>query len=210
MLRALGTLAFCTTLLGLSGCFEDTTLPDGITEAAGTDTATETNTDTTDTGPNAADCMTYCGLVGTCDTNPQYGDMGPCMNVCMNMDLGSVEDQTGNTVGCRTHYAILAAECGDMKELNCRRAGPSGDGACGSPCESFCRIASTTCTGESQIFPSEGDCVTACMQWPDMPLYDASVPEADTYACRLKHLTYATLAPAVHCSHAQAMSPVCL
>ena len=222
MLRSLGTWSVCALwLTTATACFENTDLPDGITEAAGTDTNVDggdgdaTTADTTDTGadtgPTPATCMDYCGLMSACnDDFPQYGVTGPCLEVCAHMDLGNIGDQTGNTIGCRMNYAINASEGGAEKEANCRRAGPTGGGACGSPCESFCEIIDSLCVDANQQFSTVTECLDACAQWPDMPLYDANVPEADTYACRMKHLTYASLAPNTHCSHAQDVSPVCM
>ena len=213
MLRSAWTLGvFVLVLATTSACFEDTDLPDGLTDATTNNDDSEAgSTDTSDTGQNEASCENYCNFQSACDNDfPQYSTVGPCLSVCEKMPLGTMTDMTGNTVGCRTFYAIEAGENTADQETNCRRAGPSGDGACGGICESFCAIAQQACVDDNEAFSSTVECLDACELWNTEPNYDANVPEADTYACRLKHLTYATVLPGTHCSHVAAVSPVCM
>jgi hypothetical protein len=162
-------------------------------------------------GDPEADCETYCDFQAVCDDDfPQYGSSGPCLSVCAQMPLGSTGDQTGNTVGCRTFYAIEAGENTAQKEQFCLNSGPSGNDACGGRCESFCAIAQQACTGDQLVYADTVECLTACAEWDDSVTYSANTVEANNYACRLKHLTYATLNPTTHCSHIAPESPVCV
>jgi hypothetical protein len=183
-----------------AGCFSDPGRPD----VSDVDTGEESD----DTGPAAASCSDYCTLVSACDADfPQYVTTGPCDSVCELMPKGTQEDQTGNTVGCRTFYAIQAGEGSSEKETFCQNSGPAGNGVCGGVCESFCAIAVEAC---ADVYPSVIDCTTACMGWDATEPYAASSPEGDTFACRMKHLTYATLDPDTHCGHVADASPVCV
>lgn len=174
---------------------------DGGTSGTGTGTGT---------GAEPASCEEYCSFMEACDADfPQYSTVGPCLSVCENIPLGTKDDQTGNTVGCRTFYAIQAGEGTADQEAFCHNAGPAGNGVCGGMCESFCAIQDKACTGDNKVFDSILDCTNACMGWDMTTPYQSDVPEADTYACRLKHLTYATIDPDTHCSHVQDQSPVC-
>ncbi|MEM7159046.1 MAG: hypothetical protein AAF799_39780 [Myxococcota bacterium] len=154
-------------------------------------------------------CEAYCSLMGdVCDaTLPQYSSELSCLAVCERMNLGTPEDVLGNTVGCRTHHGLLASESPDP---HCMHAGPTGDGTCGAPCESFCSLALTTCTGELFPWLDAEDCIAECREWPEEPRYEANVPDDATYACHMKHLTLAALQPEVHCNHIGPDTPVCV
>ena len=211
MVRSLAPLtALFVLTLPASACFEDTALEDSITEAAGT--AADSNSDSdSDTGEQAADCEMYCNFNAACDDDfPQYTTIGPCLSVCDAIPLGNMGDQTGNTVGCRTFYAIQAGENTEQKEQFCLNSGPMGNDACGGPCESFCAIAAVACAGGNEAFPDTITCLAECAMWDTEVVYNANVMEDDNYACRLKHLTYATVDPLTHCQHVQTDSAVCV
>ena len=189
----------------VSACFESTDLPsESSTGSAGSG---ESSGDGDGDGDDVASCEEYCSFVGVCEGDfAMYSTVGPCLSVCEEMPLGTKMDQTGNNVGCRTFWAVQAGEGGPDQETFCQNAGPSGNGVCGGFCESFCAIALNTCPG---IFADAIDCTTDCMDWDTTETYNANSPEADTYACRLKHLTYATIDPTTHCSHIADVSAVC-
>jgi len=221
--------SLCAVLLLSPACFSDTdtiettdSTTDGNADAGedeeGADAATAEDTSTQDTGTETGgaetNCEDYCSFIEVCDTDfPQYSTAGPCQSVCDHIPPGTPGDATGNTVACRTFYATQAGEGGADQESFCRNAGPSGNGICGGFCESFCAIAIEACTGANAVFPSILDCTMDCMTWDDTVAYDANAAMADTYACRLKHLTYATLDDTnagIHCSHIGNASPVCV
>ncbi len=194
--------------LGLAlttGCFD----PD---HGAGLDpsTAGETDEDAETSGGEdpAAACADYCSLVTDhcADDLAQYSGSALCESTCLNIPPGADGDELGNTVACRTFHAVLAAEGPDV---HCAHAGPAGDGTCGADCESFCSIAASTC-GDLSPFASSEVCVSACEAFPTEPAYFAGVPDGDSFACRLRHLTLASLQPEIHCAHIGPDSPVCV
>ena len=204
-------------LLGPVACFDpnvdlpleietDTT---GTTAAPAADDDSESTGDPDDGAPPPEDqCPQYCQIIDDhCQAEiAQYSGQAICEAVCALMDPGEADDVLGNTVGCRTHHALLAAESADP---HCRHAGPTGDSTCGAECESFCSLALATCPGELSPFIDADDCIDQCEAWDPEPLYFAGVEDSDTYACRMHHLTLASLQPEVHCSHVATESPVC-
>ncbi len=92
---------------------------------------------------------------------------------------------------------------------HCPHAGPAGEGVCGAECESFCTLAAGLCTGANKQWPDMASCMTDCATFPTTPQYNASVTSGNSYACRLYHLTAASITPSVHCPHIQKMSAVC-
>ncbi len=153
-------------------------------------------------------CTAYCEAIeDNCTAgNDQYFSLAACLESCSHIPDGNAADMVGNTVGCRTYHAGVAA--GDPV-THCHHAGPTGAGVCGSPCDSFCTIAMGACTGANQAFPSMADCQTACSGFDMGPAYSATSSNGDSYACRMYHLTNAAVDPAGHCSHIAANSPTC-
>lgn len=162
-----------------------------------------------DAGDPEEACAEYCGLVGDhCEGElSQYSGTAVCEATCAQMSPGTPDDTLGNTLGCRTFHALLAAR---SPEPHCRHAGPTGDGTCGATCESFCALALSTCEGDASPFADADACIAACQSYPVEPLYFADVPDADTFACRMRHLTLAAAQPDVHCPHIGPESPVCV
>ena len=153
-------------------------------------------------------CAQYCTVMDDhCqDDLRQYPGVAVCESVCGLMNPGSEGDALGNSVACRSHHALLAAE---MADPHCMHAGPSGDTTCGSPCESFCSLALAACSDDVRPWADADECIADCEEWNPEPRYSAEAPDADTYACRLHHLTLASLQPEIHCSHLGPDSPVC-
>ena len=152
-------------------------------------------------------CEDYCALITDhCqDEVSQYPGTELCESTCANIPQGAAGDELGNSVACRTFHAVLAAE---GPEEHCPHAGPAGDNICGSDCESFCSLAASTC-GDLSPFAGSEDCIAQCEAFPADVEYSAEVPDGDNYACRLRHLTLASLQPEIHCSHIATDSPVC-
>ena len=162
-----------------------------------------------DAGDAEAACAEYCGLVGDhCEGElSQYSGTAVCEATCAQMSPGTPDDALGNTVGCRTFHALLAAR---SSEPHCRHAGPTGDGTCGASCESFCALALSTCEGDLSPYADADACIAACEGYPVEPLYFADAPDADTFACRMRHLTLAAAQPEVHCLHIGPDSTICV
>ncbi|MBL4686698.1 MAG: hypothetical protein JKY37_19025 [Nannocystaceae bacterium] len=211
-------LLFVCFGLGAPGCFSVDSDSDAETEGTedGADTADATGTadDETEESSGAGDddaaqaCEAYCEIIGDhCeDDQAQYSGGTLCESTCTFMAPGNSDDALGNTVGCRTTHALRAAE---QPDTHCSHAGPTGAGTCGGTCESFCSLALEICVGDLEQWPDADACVADCSAWNPEPLYDASVPDADTYACHMRHLTLAAAQADPHCDHLGPDSPVC-
>ncbi|MFO0726199.1 MAG: hypothetical protein U1E65_20615 [Myxococcota bacterium] len=161
-----------------------------------------------DSGTAALTCAEYCTkITANCTgANGQYSDNAACLTACAGFPVGAAADTSGNTLGCRTYHAGAAMTAPDV---HCVHAGPSGGGACGSPCEGFCSVEAVACTGaNAQTFYGTGAaCVTACTTAfanKMTPAYASSVVSGDSLSCRLYHATVASKDSAsagVHCAH---------
>ncbi len=182
----------------------------GVADASSGSTGGDEGEESSSSSSGGVDaCPEYCSLIGDhCqDDDAQYDGEAICEATCANMPVGDVSDELGNSASCRTFHAVLAAE---DPQLHCPHAGPAGDGTCGANCESFCSIAQSVCAGDLAVFSGTEDCIAACEGFPTEPRYTGEIPDEDSFACRLRHLTLASLQPEVHCSHIGLESPVCL
>lgn len=182
-------------------------IADSSSSSTGGDGVAASSSTGVDTG-DAQVCSDYCGLIGDhCQgDDAQYNGDSICEATCANMPVGTAGDELGNSASCRTFHAVLAAE---EPQTHCAHAGPAGDGTCGADCESFCSVALTLCDGDLSVFSGGEDCIATCEGFPTEPAYSANVPDGDSFACRLRHLTLASLQPEIHCSHIGSDSPVC-
>jgi hypothetical protein len=152
-------------------------------------------------------CELYCETTAAnCAGDfQQYESPATCMAMCEQLELGTLEDKSGDTVGCRLHNAELAASTGELAD-HCPLAGPASGGACGDRCESFCAVFTASCAGLSAVATDLETCRAFCSSSRDnpswTPLDDQLRDHDDSIQCRLWHLANATLAPDVHCAHA--------
>ncbi|MBV1860069.1 MAG: hypothetical protein KUG77_16775 [Nannocystaceae bacterium] len=204
------TVPLLATLI-VTGCFNPDeggeVVPEETEGTSGTGDADASSGMGADTG-DAEVCAEYCSLIGDhCEgENAQYNGDAICEATCANMPVGNIGDELGNSASCRTFHAVLAAE---VPDTHCAHAGPAGDGTCGANCESFCSVAQTLCSGDLSVYAGTEDCIAACETFATDPPYSADVPDGDSFACRLRHLTLASLQPEVHCGHIAPVSPVC-
>jgi hypothetical protein len=175
-LASLGLFGGCRNILGIEEREFDATLADG-----GSDGATE---------PELT-CDSYCDLIqGACQAgNSQYSSRDSCMGFCSTLPPGTLDDQSGNTLGCRIN-AIDSAKA--MIEISdCAAGGPGGNGVCGSNCDAYCHSILTVCPGD---FDSSEDCMTACTPLIECgPYYvdTSSTPDDPSIQCRLYHISAA-------------------
>src|SRR5262249_6663620 len=122
------------------------------------DTKNESDAGSSTDRPKAL-CADYCARALTnCKGELElYPSIEFCLAVCAALPPGERSDTSGNTVGCRLHYAQSAANV--EKELNCSAAGPGGNGICGDNCESWCTLEANVCPS---IYASTDDCMAAC------------------------------------------------
>jgi hypothetical protein len=116
-------------------------------------------------------CSQYCEVVTTvCDEDaglPQYADRQACLLYCgrdAGFPPGSLDDTSGNTIGCRIYHATVAAAT--SPEDHCVHAGPTGHEVCGTLCENYCHLARRNCTGANRLFDSVADCLAQCQPVP--------------------------------------------
>jgi hypothetical protein len=149
----------------------------------------------------ALDCDAYCTAVMAACTgaNQQYSGPARCQNACATFDAGTLEDMTGNTLGCRLHHALAAqADAG----AECEAAGPGGAGVCGSDCDGFCQLVLTYCVGPEQVFANLSTCEGACASFHTTAPYsvtDTTIQTRTQVACLLYHAQEATTVPMDHC-----------
>jgi hypothetical protein len=170
----------------------------------------------TDTG--AADpCTSYCNAVVTNCPHDEYNDVPTCLALCGAFDRGQSTDTSQDSLGCRAHYAALAA----TDPSNCPAAGPLGGGVCGNDvCNTFCALDSFACTGANSAFDGgQIGCGTACEA--NFPIYltdagnDLALSTGNTLNCRIWHLEAAVDpaegagALAMHCPHTAVVSAFC-
>jgi hypothetical protein len=165
-------------------------------------------------GEPSAQCQQYCSLaVEVCGgTDALYADDKTCLGICALLPKGEDIEPTGNTVACRINQLLVAKQVtpGEPATLPdyCAKAGPGGDGTCGTDCESYCLLYQGACqTTQPQLGATQYDqdtCVAKCKGLKDLPTFDSlGNYSGDTLQCRLAHTSSATVAPEEHCVHAQ-------
>ena len=176
----------------------------------------------TDAPPVTLDCASYCTTVQQNCTggNAQYADSAHCMATCSSFGVGALTDTSGNTLGCRLHYAVGAAQKA-ATAADCAYAGPAGDlltaatpAFCsgGNPCLSFCALDIQACGAVKAPLPGNprspdgnplfqyqdtNDCLRICPTYDRTHAYSAgaSPPPStgNSLACRLRQATTAAI-----------------
>ena len=127
------------------------------------------------------------------------------MNSCVAFPVGAAADATGDTLGCRAHYAREAAVSADLANTHCTHAGPGGYGVCGDACAGYCDIAMLYCTdaNSAAVYDTRDACLADCaMRATDVALCSATPGTTDhgnEVACLLYHAQEATSCPEEHC-----------
>src|SRR6187399_870089 len=144
---------------------------------------------------SSALCAEYCRTVmDTCPEN--YATYENCLGVCEQLPPGDFNEPGGNTVACRLNAAHAASHVDPLeREQMCQAAGPGGNGACGTNCESYCWLAERVC---GEVLASLRDCQATCEALGDSERFSVgNSPGAeldhsgDTVQCRLVHLSSA-------------------
>ncbi len=157
--------------------------------------------------PREVSCDYYCAVIASncTDTDLQYQGEANCINACLAFPGGTLEDDAGNTLGCRIRAAEDAATAPALK---CPIAGPSGNGGCGTPCEGYCSIFAAVCAADPEAYADEADCLGQCASLsPSGDAYDVGQTSGPTVECRIYHVTAAAQSAAsapVHCPHSRA------
>jgi hypothetical protein len=161
-------------------------------------------------------CEGYCQLImgGCTGTNAQFANVAQCLNWCATYPTVGAERPyaTGNdTYQCHIYHAQVAVQRGDIADVHCTHAGPTGANVCGTShqCRAFCRgqIAACGLTGTTNgQYASQAACETSCATWT-VGSFGASTTSGNTLACRAYHATVAiesSTNAGNHCSHTSA------
>jgi len=146
-------------------------------------------------------CTNYCAaILSGCVTGDviQYKSLLSCTKSCPAFVLGTLQDTSSNTLGCRFSHALAALE---SPAQNCAAAGPSGGGVCGTNCDAYCTLMLSICPS---VYENQADCNTSCVAMVGVSdtVYNTSLA-GDTLQCRIYHSTFAAEGnPNLHCMHA--------
>lgn len=161
------------------------------------------------------DCATYCTAVTAACTgtpNGQYTDATQCALWCgtaYGWKTGATGDTSGDTIGCRTYHAGVAATSAANATIHCPHAGPTGGNTCGTWLDAYCDLAVRNCTGANLLFADVAACKTAAAGLATTGAVNAT--SGNTVQCRIWHLGKAgesAAAPATHCPHGSIASTV--
>jgi len=157
------------------------------------------------------DCTSYCGAIQSNCTgaNSQYKDTAHCLAACTSFATATstVNDTSGNTLGCRIHYAFEASNPA-VAEAECAYAGPAGDlltaavpAFCsgGNICASPCALEVQACGSVQAPLPGNpidalqnplwqylnvSQCIDNCATFDKTHAY-SPLAVGDSLACRL-------------------------
>ena len=120
-------------------------------------------------------CEDYCAAVDA--ACPALYPDASCLSFCLAVGwpLGSIEDESGATLGCHQSFAVAAAETPEL----CVAAGPDGGNACGDVCDNYCDALEALCGAPD-------GCVQSCESLQETGLVGQT--EGDTVQCRLTWL----------------------
>jgi hypothetical protein len=171
-------------------------------------------------------CVTYCTEIQANCQLPfqQYDSMEQCMNMCADMDLGTENDSSGNTIGCRIWHVRKGVMQGAL-DIHCNHAGPTGGLVCGGFCDNLCSRATKVCVEANGVDNPPYESYEACMDVcePDengeggYTVDDQIIiASGDSVNCRIFHLAnvYKYIGSdenlvKVHCGHTGEFSDTC-
>lgn len=151
-------------------------------------------------------CAEYCNEVLERCTGDYsvYVNENTCLGTCKYLPLGEANEPVtaNNTVLCRLEQARGIKE----PNVDCRRAGPGTQDACGTNCEAYCGVRAQLCPQEYE----ERECIRLCGGLIDRKEFNTETDvNGNTVQCRLWHIAAAAAAGnspqdiAKHCQHAR-------
>lgn len=172
--RIIGTPWPLAVALALTGCLASPELRGCATFPPGTPGC-----------PSA--CETYCELmVNACPDTVAVGEAEPqraCLILCGESQLlpGEVGDTRGDTLACRTTYALRAQS---EPAANCRAAALETGAVCSDArCDEYCEHMAVACPS---TFPDVESCAATCSVYPRTPAGEDPAAEANTVECRVR------------------------
>lgn len=171
-----------------------------------THTTADTSTSST-TGGVDQTCASYCSIyLPACADFSEYDNEAACLAQCSQWPVGSADDVSGDTLGCRIYHATVADTVD--ANLHCPHAGPSGGAFKGDPvcvdpaaptCANYCTVYFGNCKDANNVYADQAECEATCADWYQGSLADTT---GDTVGCRTYHAGAALGDPALHCPHA--------
>jgi hypothetical protein len=156
---------------------------------------------------SAALCDEYCTkVIATCTGGQaMYSSKAQCLSTCSALRPETETSAAGNTVRCRLNQ---------VQAGNCAGAGLTGGGACGQPCEGFCRVTAKACAPDLLPLGGEGSCLETCrteIRYDPAKADGVAQPldGEDTLNCRAQHLLLALSEPSPHCLHLRTTASPC-
>jgi hypothetical protein len=141
----------------------------------------------------ALSCESYCNLLQeTCvGNNLQFSSIDACIGLCSTFPVGTLDDKSGHTLGCRIH--VLETSKAMIESSDCAAAGPGGNGVCGSNCESYCISMQTVCPASYESGELCHDACQPLIECGDYYVDPNITPDNPSVQCRLYHLSAAAI-----------------
>lgn len=211
------SILWAVALLGLPGCPGG---DDGDTGASGStgmdgssgssDGSEGSSGEPTTTGvdsssgepPVELSCAAYCETyTSACQDFSEYANAQHCLDNCAQWPEGAPEDVAGDSLGCRTYHATVAASTD--ADLHCPHSGPSGDGVCvaedAPTCDLYCTRYFGNCTDDLNLWTDMTECMDTCATWYPGAATDDS---GHSIGCRAYYANLAAGDPDLHCPNA--------
>jgi hypothetical protein len=146
-------------------------------------------------------CKEYCQIELAACTGEltHYDTEKECLDACSAFELGTNDDDTGNTIGCRRYHSFSATLAADM---HCPHSGPTGDGHCGDHsklsdgasttgnCESYCLLVAKACPAEPLALDADAcmaECITLDEAEPESRYTVAKAEKSSELQSRVLH-----------------------
>ncbi len=149
-------------------------------------------------------CDVYCDIMDITCPN-EYSGAAACDTACGAFPTtGEIDDATGDSVQCRIYHAGAANNDVHCDHASADSTADTCDGGGGNTtptCASYCATISDKCTGASEQYGSEAECLTFCndnvLDWGVGTTADTG---GNTLGCREYHAGAAN--NDAHCDHA--------
>lgn len=147
-------------------------------------------------------CEAYCAVyTDACQDFSEYANEQHCLDNCAQWPVGTAADAAGDTLGCRTYHATVAASTD--AELHCPHAGPSGELVCvaedAPTCDLYCTRYFGNCEGDLNLWADMDACMSECAAWYPGTATD---DHGHTIGCRAFYANLAAGDPELHCPSA--------
>lgn len=138
-----------------------------------------------------------------CDSAIPADEPGACPandSDCDDFDACTTDSMTGDAADCSAQCVNTPPPCVDGDGCCSPACTADNDDDCAALdlCELYCFSALTYCSGQHELYESQGECENACEQ---MPIGIPGAESGDSVYCRIHHLDDAETDPEGHCIH---------